>query len=360
MIKILQIGLGQDVGGIEKFILNHCQLFDKTQFHFDFINVNEHLALEDDIKAMGSKIYTVEKASKNPLKNYIQLKKIIENNDYDIIHINLPHMANLLSLLAAGNRNVILHSHNSYTQNKIKICLNNINRFLLQNVNVKRIACSQKAGNWLFGNAPFEIVENAIDAEKYKYDEEKRIQIRNQFNISHSSYVIGNVGRLALSKNQEFLIRAFSKYYEQNNNSYLLIVGEGNRKEYLTSLSEQLGIQKNVLFTGFKDNVTDYYSAMDLFCLPSTYEGLGIVGIEAQMSGLPCIFSTNCAEEVDISGNSQFLTLEEEKWVNAFSSTSEKKQDRSTGKVPENYDIKKNVKKLEKIYVNCIDSKKNT
>lgn len=354
MIKILQVGMSNIVGGTETFLYNHYKAINKEEYQFDFIAVKEKIAFEEEIKALGAQVYPVTGIRKNPLKAYTDLHKLLKENNYDVIHINISTFANIIPLITASLNKVpliILHSHNNGMEREpIRLTLHNLNKFLTRKMSVKRLACSASAGKFMFGNLPVEVFENAIESEKFYFNEEERKETREALNIEEDAFVIGNIGRLHSQKNQLFLIEAFAKYLKINPNSYLLIVGEGELRESLEAKVKELQIESKVIFTGYQSDVTKYYQAMDLFCLPSIYEGLGIVGIEAQMNGLPCLFSDKCVKEVCISNNTHFLPLEINEWVRYISLASTIKNKINRHHQPEKYNIKNNIKKLELIY----------
>lgn len=354
MIKVLQIGMSNAMGGIERFVLYHHQAIDRNQYAFDFISMFEKIAGKEEIEALGGTIYAVANAKENPLLCCKQIRDLIIKNDYDAVHIHLASFSNPVPLLAASLspcKNIILHAHNSgMMAGFVKTTCHNISRLGSSQMKLQRLACSKSAGKWMFGTAPFTVFENSIIREQFFYDEEKRKQMRNDLKIPDHAFVIGTVGRLDFQKNQSFLIQTFSRYLENNSNAYLLIVGDGIYKKRLVELVNLLHLESKVIFIGFQNDVSPYYQAMDLFCLPSFREGLGIVGIEAQMSGLPCIFSDGCAEEVNISGKSSFVPLEIESWLNAITYYQKQFKMWDRNQHPNCYDVGENVKKLEKIY----------
>lgn len=355
MTKVLQIGMSYEVGGIEIFVMNHYKQMNPSEIQFDFINIHDKMAMEKEIESLGGKIYTVTNSKKNPFLSFQEIKNIIDQNGYDVVHIHVASLSNIVPLLAAKESScphIILHSHNNgLTGNLFKRVLHSVNCELVSHMELERLACSKSAGEWMFKNAQFEVFENAIPAEHFQFDEKQRQEIRDQFGISQDSFVIGNVGRLHPQKNQAFLIEVFKEYLNLYSDSYLMIVGEGSLKDQLMNLVYALNLQSRVIFTGFKSNVLPYYQAMDTFCLPSIYEGLGIVGIEAQMSGLPCIFSEHCVEEVNISGNSFFLPVDkEDEWLRALEMCRKVKDNWNRCESPQKYDIRNSAKKLGEIY----------
>lgn len=355
MIKVLQIGMSYEIGGTEVFLYNHYKAINKEEIQFDFISLKDTMAYEEEVTALGARVYQITSARKNPLMSYNQLLEIIEQNNYDVIHINISSFANLIPVIAAKKGKVpkiIIHSHNNGMEvSMLKTVLHHINKFITRPMKLQRLACSKSAGNFMFGKVPFEVFENAIDPNEFSYNPLTRQQTREELGIEEDSFVIGNVGRLHSQKNQKFLIEVFSKYLKLNPKAYLLIIGQGELKKELLTQAEQLGIKDRVILPGFKSNVSDYYNAMDIFCLPSIYEGLGIVGIEAQMNGLPCIYSDKCVEEVDISGKSLFLSLDNQvDWIRAIEYTRRTNEEQMRYKQPDKYKLEHNVKKLEYIY----------
>ena len=355
MIKVLQIGMSYETGGTEVFLYNHYKEINREEIQFDFIAYKDTISFEEEVTKLGAKVHKVVGPRKNPIKSYKDLLQIIKENNYDVIHINISSFANIIPVLTALQGKIpkiIIHSHNNGMEmSKLKIVLHNLNKFITKKLKIQRLACSKSAGEFMFGSSPFEVFENAIKPQDFAYDPNKRKSIREELGIEEDSYVIGNVGRLHSQKNQSFLIDVFSKYLKLNPNSYLLIIGQGELEQELISQAEKLGIKDRVIMPGFKSNVNDYYNAMDIFCLPSIYEGLGIVGIEAQMNGLPCIYSDKCVEEVDISKKSLFISLEEPtSWLRAIEYTRRTANEETRYNQPEEYDIEKNIKKLELIY----------
>lgn len=355
MIKVLQIGMSYETGGTEVFLYNHYKSINREEIQFDFIKLKDTMSFEEEIISLGAHVYQIPSARTNPFTSYKKLLQIIEQNEYDVVHINISSFANLIPVLTAKRGKVpkiILHSHNNGMETSmLKTVLHHINKFITKPMKLQRLACSKSAGEFMFGNTPFEVFENAINPTEFAYNPEERKEKRKELGIEQDSYVIGNVGRLHSQKNQKFLIDVFNKYLKINPNAYLLIIGQGELEQELISQAETLGIQDRVKMPGFKTNIKDYYNAMDIFCLPSIYEGLGIVGIEAQMNGLPCIYSDKCVPEVDISNQSLFLNLNHlNDWVKAIECIRQIQEESRRYIQPNRYNLEVNAKKLEKIY----------
>lgn len=353
MIKILQTGISDNYGGTEVVAYNYYDELDKNKYHIDFVTSNERAALEEELIKTGAQVFKLPHLKKHPLKYFKELEKIIKEEKYDIVHINMNNFANFIPFVVAKKtrvKKVILHSHNTGIESGvIKSILHNTSRLLTEKFKVERLACSEKAGKWMFKNAPFQILENSVDHERFRFNEETRKRVREELGVAEDDYLIGSVGRLCKQKNYSFLIKIFSTYHRMNPKTKLLIVGSGILEEELKEQAKRLNIEKYVIFTGFKQDTSPYYQAMDLFCLPSIFEGLGIVGIEAQVSGLPCLFSDNCVEELEITNNVSYIPLEDELlWILMLNEHKDKNVNRNI-KI-DKYNIKDTVKSLELIY----------
>lgn len=307
---------------------------------------------------LGGKIHKVTSVKKNPLKYYKEMKKIIKENGYKKVHVNMLSMANILPIIAAKSEKVeriILHSHNTSTPHgTIRKILNIINReYAIKNA-TDLVACSEYAGKWMFGeNRKFTVIKNAIDSTKYKFNNEKREELRRKLDIS-SNYVIGHIGRFAEQKNHKFLIEIFNEVAKKENNTKLLLIGEGELKEEIRKDVQKLNLTNKVIFLDPVKNVNDYYQAMDIFVLPSLFEGLPVVGVEAQTSGLKCIFSEKITQELKIIDRVSFIEIDNPKiWADAIINEL-KDYDRNLKNQEiekSGYDIKSESLKLQEFYL---------
>ena len=333
-IRVLQIGVHDKIGGVETFIMNYYRNINRSIIQFDFISMFNKLCFEDEMINLGAKIYKVTNVKKNPIKYYFQLKKIIKENNYKIVHVNMLSAANIVPIIAAkkaGAKTIIAHSHNTDVPKKIlKKFLNNINKNIIIKKATNLWACSKKAGNWMFDNKrQFDIIPNAIEMEKFIYNPVIREKIREKNNIKNE-LVIGHVGRMCEQKNQ----------------------GEFEKK--LRTKVEQLNISEKVKFVGVVNNVQDYFQAMDLFVLPSKFEGLGIVLIEAQTSGLQCIAADCVPQETNIFNKVHFEKLEKNSWSEDILKFDNIKYNRQIDNKKINsseYNIIKAAKNLQNLYL---------
>lgn len=296
--------------------MNYYKNIDRSKVQFDFI-VDEDSSYipQEEIERMGGKVIIVPPYQK--IFKYIRtLKKIFEENNYKIVHSNLNTLSVFPLFVAklAGVPVRIAHSHSTSNKKEWKKnILKNILRPFSKLFATDYFACSEYSGRWLFGNKTFEdgkvtIIKNAIDVDKFKYNEEIRNKIREQLNIENK-LVIGHVGRFVEQKNHEFLIDIFNEIHKKKEASILLLIGDGPLEDKIKKKVKSLHLEDVVIFLGVKSNVNEYMQAMDIFVFPSLYEGLGIVAIEAQVSKLPVFISDAVPDEVIISNNIYKINL---------------------------------------------------
>ena len=304
MIRVLIIlGSAMDYGGTESFLMNYSREFSNVQFDF-VVPGYEKGVYDDEILSRGGKIYHVPYKNKHPIGFSKQIADIIRKNHYQIVHAQIDAM-NAWPLEIARREDVpvrISHSHNTDIQstNLVKRAINNFTKKHIAIVATELWACSHEAGVWLYGKkmeSVFKVIHNAIDLERYHFDSNNRIQIRNTFHVNEDIFLIGHVGRFAEQKNHVFLIKCFYELVQLMNNVALMLVGDGQLKEATVELTKTLGISDKVLFVGNVNDVEKYYSAMDLFAFPSKFEGLSITFLEVQANGLHSICSEGVTEE---------------------------------------------------------------
>lgn len=268
---------------------------------------------DEEINALGGTIYRVSPVSRNIKsfkKHKIDLISFIKNHNYDIIHVHGNTAINLMdipNLKRYSNSIIIAHSHNNGVGSIRQRILHAFFRRRIKKFIDYRFACSKSAWNWMFFK-PFKekrdsIIPNGIKSDLFVFNSEKRASIRKEIGIDDSSILIGSVGRLTKQKNYPFLLKVFFELLTSKKGNYkLIIVGDGASKDSLLKQAEELGIGNKVIFTGSVVNVSDYYLAMDVFVLCSSWEGLGICLLEAQASGLPCVVSSAIVDEALLDG----------------------------------------------------------
>ena len=297
-IKVLEIGMSYKIGGIESFLINYCSRMEDVDFCF--INVFENAKKEEFYKKISNigKIYNLPDYRKHPIKFVKEIKRIQEKEHFDILHYNMNSAVYLTPLIAgkiAKIKTRIAHSHNSSSDKGIlKLLLHQINKNFIPLFANYYFACSDLAGIWFFSKKTrktnhYNIINNAINISEYEYNSEIRTKKRKELGINKNDFVIGHVGRFKPQKNHIFLVELIKKINKENNNIKLLLIGEGPLKSDIKKMIIENRLEDTVLLLGERNDTNELYQAMDLFVLPSIYEGLPIVGIEAQASMLPCI-----------------------------------------------------------------------
>ena len=327
MYKVLVFGMTTNVGGIESFIISYYKRFNRAKIHFDFLcNTHDKVAYEDELRKLDSKIYKVAMRSENPFKYKKEMKKFFEQHaqEYDCIWVNVNSLANIDYLKLAkkyGIKRRIIHSHNSQNMDgKLRELLHFYNKNRITKFATDFFFFSPLAAKWFYKDnilSNVQIIKNAIDLDRVKFDLEKRNKIRKEYNLQNN-LVIGNIGRLHFQKNQTFSINLLKELINQNSHIKMVFVGDGPDKKELLEKVNELGLKNNVIFTGIQSDISGWLSAFDLFLFPSKFEGLPIAGLEAQGNGLPLVASTNAIpEEADLNDNVSVLSLNDssDKWI---------------------------------------------
>lgn len=317
-IRVLQIIGIVCGGGVEAVIMNYYRNIDRNQVQFDFvIDGYDKTYLDDEIKAMGGKVYHVEPYRKNIFRYMVQIYKIVRNGHYDIVHSNMNTLSvfSLFPAWLAGAKQRILHNHSTAVRQEGKRSLmKHILRPIAPLFANRYAACSILAGDWMYGKewmakGEVKIIRNAIDLKKYAFSQELRKRYRQELGIADDDFVIGHVGRFMFQKNHRFLLQIFYEISKCKENAKLLLVGDGELRSEIEKKVYDIGIDKKVLFLGLREDVQAIYNAMDMFVLPSWYEGLPVVSVEAQANGLRCVFSTNVTSESKLTGSVEFMDL---------------------------------------------------
>ena len=349
-------------GGVESVVMNYYRHIDRTKIQFDFICDEDSTNIPyEEIEKLGGRVILIPPYQKL-FKYHNKLKKILKDGNYKIVHshINTLTIFSLFAAKCAGVPVRIAHSHSTTNKKeKKKNLLKQALRPFSKVFATDYMCCSELAGRWLFGNKEYDkgniyLLNNAIDLDKFKYDEKIRSEKRKKLNISDDTLVIGHVGRFVEQKNHRFLIDIFNEIHKQNSNSILLLAGQGPLMEEIKSKVESLGLEKFVIFLGQRNDIDELYQAFDVFCLPSLYEGLPVVGVEAQATGLLCIFSDDMTKETKVLDTTEFLSLKQsaEEWANDIvkKQSKHKRKDVKNIIADNNFDIIFESKKLENKY----------
>lgn len=361
-IRVLHSELNGELGGIESFLYNVYRFIDKEKVEFDFLTISDTPAYGDKFKKMGSTVYKVPKHI-NFLGYYFAIDKILREGNYDIVHIHKNSAIDILILKVLQrfpNIKVVVHSHNTFPSVGGKLeKLHKFNRKYLYDNADYRLACSDNAGKWMYGNGAFEIIKNGIDTKGFRFCTEYGEEIRAMYGIPMNAFVIGHVGRFTNQKNHSKLIDIFAAIKERKSDAYLLLLGGGELQDTIKSKVEKLNLCDSVIFCGVRTDVNKYLCAMDAFVFPSTWEGLGIVAIEAQASGLECYLSRELPKEVEVTDAVTWFDVSENEnaIANMIDLTKVPEETRyiRNREVAENgYDMQETANRLMKIYLSLI------
>lgn len=352
--------------GVYKYIFNHMEYIDRERYQFEFLTRNvKELEATEAYQKYGFRIQPfchTERDNEEGLRREIEH---ILGQGYDAIHLHTSFWRGFLIEQIAMEMKipkVIVHSHSTWVDVKD----DKKREEMIRKHNAYKeafdfryatdvCACSRLAGDWLYGDRipqeKIQILPNAIHVEKFIFRPKIRESIREKFGLQNR-IVVGSVGRYCYQKNQGFLLKAFAMAKEYNKNPFLLLIGGGELRDELKKLIAELEIKEDVCCLNWQNNVNDYFQAMDIFCLPSLFEGLGITCIEAQAAGLKCMLSDTVPEEAAVTDLVTFLPLEEQLWAEEMARSKQAgERERKDDEIQAaGYDIKTAVKKLENLY----------
>lgn len=309
MVRVLQIFYGMDCGGAENMIMNLYRGIDRTKVQFDFVvHTEKKCFFDDEILALGGRIYH---APEYKVVNHFYYKKWWRNflknhEEYKIIHGHMYSIAPIYLKVAKNHGLItIIHSHSTSETFNIKELVKSCLRLKAKNSADHLFACSAVAGEWLYGRdcanrKNYVLLKNAIDTDKYSFDENVRKIIREELKIS-DKFVVGHVGSFGIPKNHTYLLDVFKRISLDRDDAILLLVGDGNLRAEIENKIKELDIEDKVIMTGVRSDVDKLMQAMDCFVFPSLYEGLPVTVIEAQAAGLSCFISDTITEEVSIT-----------------------------------------------------------
>lgn len=321
MIRVLQVVNDMHRAGLETMLMNYYKNIDRERIQFDFLTHRpEKSDYDDEIISMGGRVYYAPRLYPQNYLNYFRYMKNFfeEHPEYHIVHSHIDSMS-YLPLRAAKKAGIpirIAHSHNTSIDKDFKYILKQFFRSKITSVANYYCACGKEASKFLFKEKESLIIPNAIEVDKFLFNRKIRERKRIEIGLK-DEFVLGHVGRLTYQKNHKFLIEVFSEVYKKNKNTVLLLVGVGEKEKEIKKQICKLGLQDVVKFLGNRNDVNELYQAMDVFLMPSFFEGIPVTGVEAQFAELPCIFSTKVPKEVAFSQKCEFIDLKEsmDKWA---------------------------------------------
>lgn len=314
-----------NTGGAETFLMKMFRNIDREKYMMDFCVVSKENYYEEEIKKLGGRMFYIPLKSKQSIKSFNAIKKIVKENNYNyVIRVN-EHSLSTIDLLAAkmgGAKVLAMRSSNASSGSKLSILLHKMFIFLSKNVPNVKFAPSKLAAEYTFGKKCIEnnkafLLNNGLDTKQFTYSKDNRFEIRRKLGIENK-IVVGHIGRFDIQKNHEFLIDLFNELHKVNSDNVLVLVGKGNLENKIKNKVKKLGLENDVLFLGVRKDIPKLLCVFDLFLFPSFYEGMPNTVIEAQTTGLPCLISDSITEEARITDIVNFASLNDSarKWSN--------------------------------------------
>lgn len=367
MIRVLHSVSNMDRAGIETMLMNYYRHIDRSKVQFDFLcNKKKPGAYDDEIKSMGGKIYRTP--GLNPIKYPMYVKYMFNlfdsHPEYKILHAHNGAFA-VYSLFTAMLKKVpvrIFHGHSAAMTFDLKWPLKRFCKLFLNFTHQYNFACGEAAAGFYYSKKTinlgnYRVIHNAIEVERFVFNDGIREELREKYNLKNK-FVVGHVGRFCSQKNHKFLIKIFAEIKKKKTESVLVLLGEGELMDSVKKQVSELGLTDSVIFVGNVNNANEWYQAFDCFVLPSVWEGLPVVGIEAQAAGLPSFFSMAVTDEVGITDKAEFVSLNErpeiwaDKILNAFKlNVRENMKEKIT---IAGYNIEEEARKLQQFYENKI------
>lgn len=321
--KILVYGLHDHLGGLERYIRNLVDYGATDGVTFDFVTVFPEMVYEQEYLARGFQVFHISDFKKNPSAFLRDSVKIMERGDYNAVYYQMMSAANVLPLMAGAKAHVpkvVAHAHNNgLPASRFRRILHSVNRGLrlAPKYATDLWTNSGESAAWMFG--PSEkalLIQNAVDTYSLAYDKTMRNAIRDELGLS-DKFIMGNIGRFAEQKNHPFLIQTFAQLHRLRPDSHLILIGKGEGEQNIRRMVNELGLERHVSFLGEKANVSDYYQAMDVFVLPSLFDGLPLVLLEAQAAGLATFSSDVIPATAGFLPNFRQMSLDQgpESWA---------------------------------------------
>ena len=353
---------------MESVIINYYRNIDKTKIQFDFLcNFHEDAAYEDELKALGGKVFHITARSDNYRRYKAELEDFFRSSQgtYQAIWVNVCSLANIDYLILAKKYGIprrIIHSHNSQNMDsRLRGMLHKFNRKRIARYATDFWSCSEDAARWFYEDrllSKVVMIRNAISVPQMAFCGKKRQKYREMLNCK-DEYVIGNIGRLHFQKNQKFCLAIFREFLKQQPNAKLVFIGQGEDETLLKETACMYGIEKQVCFAGMQTDIAGWLSALDIFLFPSKFEGLGIAALEAQANGLPVLASAEVIPE-DVKINRNFVFFDLKKSAAEWSEELIRMEHQEVRENPETvfrnfesrgYNIETEVKKLEELFL---------
>jgi len=361
-IRVLQVLGALNIGGAETMVMNLYRNIDREKVQFDFvIHTTAHCDFTDEILSLGGKIYSCPRyIGKNHFQYCRWWKEFLKNREeYRIIHGHVRSTAALYLMVAKKlGRVTIAHSHSTSNGKGMSALVKDCMQLPIRYIADYMFACSKDAGEWLFGKRvidsnKYRTIKNAIDIEKFSFDNVIREDYRRKLGLEEKNLVYGHIGRFHEAKNYPFLLEVFEKIYSRNRNARLILVGDGDLRDEIENQIEKLKLTEAVILLGFRKDTAQLMQAMDVFLFPSKWEGLPVTVVEAQATGLPCFISRNITKEVVVSELVNVLSIGvgSDVWVEIIESSSLQRKNVIEEIVSAGFEITTSCGQLQEFYV---------
>lgn len=366
-MRILEICVDLDGGGIDRYLLNYCSRIPEIQFDFAVVD-NKIGILEPQLEALGCHIYRVPRQSHGVKANYNAIKQILTQNTYDAVHVHLGYRSAVALWCAkrCGVKTRIVHAHiAAEPESKKQRIIRKSFTWLVKRLATHLAACGVDAAKWVWGEKTYAkgkvtIHNNAIETKKYAYSEEARMAVRAELKIDENTLVVGHVGRLCAQKNQLRLVDIFAEIHRQKPDSLLLLVGRGDLEDSIRQKVAKMKLTDAVCLLGVRDDVPRLLSAFDTFVFPSTHEGLPFTLIETQCNGLPAVSADTVTPLVKIGEDVVFLPLSQsnDEWAQVALAAAERGHNPAGAccVADAGYDIDREAVRLRDYYVKAIEA----
>ena len=370
-VRVLNVVGRMDRGGIETMIMNVYRTIDRSQLQFDFL---AHYGKPDadyneEILSLGGRIYEmprIKSTTKTYYTKFFEYRRALidfftEHQEYNILHGHMTNTAAIYMPIAEKYGHIecrISHSHNEKSSGGISGIVSDILSSRIPSLATDWFACSAAAAKWFYdddavASGKVTIIKNGVDTQKFRYSPEIRTAKRRELGLE-DNFVVGNVARFFPQKNQKYLINALPALLDAVPEAVVCFVGEGRELGEAQELAHSLGVDEHIRFLGLRSDVEQLMQAFDVFVMPSLFEGLPLVGVEAQSAGLPCVFSDGITREADITGNVSYLSLDDgyDAWAQRIAACKGHQRSDTSGLVADmGYDIKNTAKFLTDFYL---------
>ncbi len=357
-VKVLEMIASLTYGGSQAMIVNLCKAMDQKKVHCDFIIDHPELSgMAEIIESLGSKIYVLPTFKGTNVKEIRESwdRFFMEHPDYRILHSHSRSYASLyLPIARKHGLKTVIHSHNTSNGKGIASIAKNILQFPLRYQADYYIGCSKEAGEWLFGDRivrsdRFHVLNNAIDTDRFSFDPKIRKEYRKMFGLKEEKVFI-QVGRMDVQKNHLFMLETYAEYLKKDQNSRLFLVGNGELRPQIDEKIKELGLKDHVTILEYRIDVEKLLQMADCFLMPSLFEGLSVAAVEAQATGIRCLLSHNCDENVNITGLCRFLPLSSSAWIEAMGGDFTLRPDTKEDIIKAGFDVHATAEWLQEFY----------